>query len=99
MNTYIVRWPDNSISILNAECDLQLFEMLDCEGDPSSAEIHKINTDAFFYITLTSSKPEEKIHFDTCEDMYGNSIKKHKFPKNIALEWYRLIKEQAESVK
>ena len=43
MPCYRVKWPDGTIEIVFAEDDAELFDLLDEEGNPYSAEIHEID--------------------------------------------------------
>ncbi len=39
MKTYLVYWPNKTITVASAEDEIDLFNILDEEGDPESAEI------------------------------------------------------------
>ncbi len=58
MKIYIAKWPDNSISILSAKNQRDLFFKLDCEGDPAYAEIKEYNfnkTDDIYFTSISGN--------------------------------------------
>ena len=53
MNTFLVKWPNGTISILTADTNRHLYDLLDTEGDPDEALVYKLvpDEDGHFYIT------------------------------------------------
>jgi hypothetical protein len=60
MNLYFAEWPDKTVSIIHAENSLDLFFILDEEGDPYSATVWKTKEPC----AITTSKMSQglKIH-------------------------------------
>ena len=42
MKTYLAKWPNGTISILQAKSMIDLFWDLDCEGDPTKAQLFEL---------------------------------------------------------
>ena len=53
MNTFLVKWPNGTVSILTADTNRHLYDLLDTEGDPDEALVYKLvpDEDGHFYIT------------------------------------------------
>jgi hypothetical protein len=60
MKTYIAKWPNGTISILQAKNMMELFWELDNEGDPTMTQVFKVNKP--FHITTNIINNE--IHFE-----------------------------------
>lgn len=55
MKLYIAKWPDNSITIVNASSKRDLFFKLDSEADPSQAKITSVDFEDDVHITTRFS--------------------------------------------
>lgn len=74
MKLYVAKWPDGSISILNAQDKNQLALRLDIEANPDHAKITELNfTDG--QIHLITSVVKGSIEWDICPE-YSNYKKK-----------------------
>lgn len=76
MKTYLVYWPNKTITVASAEDEIDLFNVLDEEGAPESAEIFILPTR--FAVTT---------HFDigiVAEETQSNKdLKRFKFSDDI----------------
>jgi hypothetical protein len=61
MKLYIAKWPNGTISILNASSKKDLFFKLDEEGDPNEAEITCLNFEDSIHIITEFKKNENGI--------------------------------------
>ena len=95
-NIYLVKWPNGSISILNAHSALDLYDKLDCECDPYDAEIYKIKTDNGFFHITTEAKNYE-IQVDLCRDILSNKLFKYKMPDNMFEKWIGAIMKRSKA--
>jgi len=62
MNTFLVKWPNGTISILTADTNRHLYDLLDMEGDPDKALVYEV-------------VPDEDGHFHITTDIVKNKIK------------------------
>ena len=44
MRVYLTEWPNGTISVLTADNEVDLFDQLDSEGDPTDAKIYLMPT-------------------------------------------------------
>ena len=54
MRVYLAKWPNGTISVATASDMPDLFQILDEEGNPFSAEVHLLPT--HFHVTTTVSR-------------------------------------------
>lgn len=83
-NTYIAKWSDGTITILNSSNEIELFSELDEEGDPLSAEVYVLPKR--FIITTDLFHGSIKF-YETFKD---NKLKRFKFSKNIFEKVYKI---------
>ena len=87
MNTYLVKWPDGSASLVQANEEVELFIKLDTEGDPNCATIYKVAGSGNFHFTFNIAKQNKEQFIDV--DLGGESSKiklqKFKFRKDIII--------------
>lgn len=99
MDTYLVKWPDGSVSIVQADDETQLYMSLDIEGDPSCATIQKIVGCGNFHLSFNIAEQNKERFIDVdlvdeCEDV---QLKKFKFRKDIFIKY--LAKITSSTVK
>ena len=82
MKTYIAKWPDGSVSILNAIDKTHLYIKLDAEGDPYCCELYEIKSESEdFHFSLEIVKQVETfIDIEPIET--DATLKKIKLPKD-----------------
>ncbi len=63
MNAFLVKWPDGTISILTADTNRHLYDLLDMEGDPDKALVYEVvpDEDGHFHITTDIVKGKIKV--------------------------------------
>ena len=69
MNIFIDKWPNGTISIVSANTNSQLFNMLNTEGDPEHASIYKLEPDPNGHFHLTTEIVKDEIKVDTNFEM------------------------------
>ncbi len=91
MNTYLVKWPDGSVSVVQAYDETDLYVRLDTEGNPKCAFIKKIVGDGPFHLTFNIAKQGDEQFIDAdlsteCDDVKLNkfSFRKDMFVKYLA---------------
>jgi hypothetical protein len=76
MKTYIAQWPDNSLSILKADNEWDVFDRLDGEADPFAAKVYELKDDFHFGVEIQKNK----LKINRCADGESPSVfKKVKF--------------------
>jgi hypothetical protein len=67
MNTFLVKWPNGTISILTADTNRHLYDLLDMEGNPDKALVYEVvpDEDGHFHITTCVVKDEIKVDLNT----------------------------------
>lgn len=61
---FVCKWPNGDVSIIQAESEKELFESLDCEGDPACATVARLKEGCHLILT-----PEKKgIKIKTCSE-------------------------------
>lgn len=78
MKTYLVYWPNKTITVASAEDEIDLFNVLDEEGAPESAEIFILPTR---FAVTTHFDIEEGIVAE--ETQSNKDLKRFKFSDNI----------------
>jgi hypothetical protein len=58
MRAYLAEWPNGTISILTAESEIDLFDKLDAEGDPTEARIFLMPTQFHLETNIQKNKIE-----------------------------------------
>ena len=81
MKTYLAKWPDGTISILQAKNMIDLFWDLDMEGNPLTAKIYKLPKR--FQLTTTIKDGEIEIDEIFPRTGYFKDLKEIFFPLNI----------------
>jgi hypothetical protein len=102
MNTYLVKWPDGSVSVVQAYDETDLYVRLDVEGDPSCAIIKKIVGDGLFYLTFNIAKQGEEqfIDADLCEEWDDVKLRKFTFRKDMFIKYLaRITNRTVKSIK
>jgi len=83
MQTYIAKWPDGSVSILNATDKTHLYMKLDAEGDPYCCELYEIKSKSEdFHFSFETSKQGEEVFIDIEPIETDATLKKTKLPKD-----------------
>ena len=62
MNIFIAKWPNGTVSIVSADTNRHLYDILDTEGNPEEATIYEL-------------KPDNDGHFHLTTDIVKNKIK------------------------
>ena len=65
MNTFLVKWPNGTISILTADTNRHLHDLLDTEGDPDEALVYKVMPDEDGHFHITTDIVNGKIKVDS----------------------------------
>jgi len=81
-NTYIAKWPDKSITVLNAENEIDLFWWLDHEDNPLSAEVYILPKK---FVLTTKVYNNEIEFFEIFKDM---KLKRFNFSEDIIEKVY-----------
>jgi len=89
---FLVKWPDGSCSVLDAQDKVELYDKLDREFDPNCANIFEIifNEEDGFHLKFKVGKQRDEIFVDTeVEQEYVEpaKLKKTKFPKDIFVKF------------
>ena len=91
MNTYLVKWPDGSASVIQAYDETDLYIQMDTEGDPKCAVVKKIVGDGPFHLSFNIAKQGDEQFIDAdlsteCDDVKLNkfSFRKDMFIKYLA---------------
>jgi hypothetical protein len=83
MKTYIAKWPDGSVSILNAIDKDHLYIKLDAEGDPYCCELYEIKSESEdFHFSFEIAKQGEEMFVDIEPVETAATLKKTKLPKD-----------------
>lgn len=82
MNIFIAKWPNGTISIVSADTNRHLYDILDTEGSPEDASIYKVMSDEDGHFHLTTDIVKNKIKVNINID----SNCKLKLRKNISIE-------------
>ena len=83
MKTYIAKWPDGSVSILNAIDKDHLYIKLDAEGDPYCCELYEIKSESEdFHFSFEIAKQGEEVFIDVEPIETDATLKKVKLPKD-----------------
>ncbi len=93
MNTYLVKWPDGSASVVDAEDETDLYIQLDVEGDPSCAVIQKITGRGYIHLTFNIVKQgdEQFIDADIAPESSDIKLRKFSFKKDIFYKYLSRI--------
>jgi hypothetical protein len=99
MKTYIAKWPNGSVSILNAIDKIHLFDKLDREGNPFCCELFEVKSemeDFHFGLEVVRQGDEYFIGIETPDE--ETQVKKTKLPKdafekNMSLIMGKSLKE------
>lgn len=79
MNTYLIKWPDGSASLIEAYDETDLYMRMDREADPSSAIVKKIVGNAPIHLTFNIAKQNNEEFIDVDLDQDCDDVKLHKF--------------------
>lgn len=79
MNIFVAKWPNGTVSIVSADTNRHLYDVLDTEGSPEDASIYKVMSDEDGHFHLTTDIVKNKIKVDINID----SNCKLKLRKNI----------------
>ena len=83
MKTYIAKWPDGSVSILNAIDKVHLFSKLDAEGDPYCCQIFEIKSESEdFHFSFEIATQGEESFIDVEPIETDATLKRTKLPKD-----------------
>jgi hypothetical protein len=85
MNTFLVKWPDGTISILTAETNRHLYDLLDTEGNPDKALVYEVVPDEDGHFHITTDIVKGKIKVDSNSEV--NCKLKHQSKIFDDLEW------------
>jgi len=85
MNTFLVKWPDGTISILTAETNRHLYDLLDTEGNPDKALVYEVIPDEDGHFHITTDIVKGKIKVDSNSEV--NCKLKHQSKIFDDLEW------------
>jgi hypothetical protein len=89
MNTYLAKWPDGSVSLVDAETEVDLYRCLDTEGDPECAIIQKVDGPGYLHLTFNIAKQGDEQFIDAdlsteCDDI---KLKKFRFRKTASIKY------------
>lgn len=87
VGTYLIKWPNGTISVLTAESEFELFDKIDVEGNPLDTKIYKLPKD--FHLTTTLLKG--KISCDQEFEHNEVKMKRIQFPQDICTRVYEEI--------
>ena len=79
MNIFIAKWPNGTVSIVSADTNRHLYDILDSEGNPEEATIYELEPDDDGHFHLTTDIVKNKIKVNT----YFETDGKLKLRKNI----------------
>ena len=65
MNTFLVKWPNGTVSILTADTNRHLYDLLDMEGDPDKALVYEVVPDEDGHFHITTDIVNGKIKVDS----------------------------------
>ena len=102
MNTYLVKWPDGSVSVVQAYDETDLYVRLDTEGDPKCAVIKKIVGDGLFHLTfnIATQGEEQFIDADLCEECDDVKLRKFSFRKDMFIKYLaRITNSTVKNIK
>jgi len=85
MNTFLVKWPDGTISILTADTNRHLYDLLDTEGNPDKALVYEVVPDEDGHFHITTDIVKGKIKVDSNSEV--NCKLKHQSKIFDDLEW------------
>jgi hypothetical protein len=96
-HTYLCKWPNDTISILTAENNFELFDKLDVEGDPTDErnKIYRLPED--FHLgteIITGHKLDAGEPAISCEQEFEHNevkMRRYRFPANICERVYKTI--------
>jgi len=66
MNIFVAKWPNGTISIVSADTNRHLYDILDTEGNPEEASIYELepDNDGHFHLTTDIVKNKIKVGID-----------------------------------
>ena len=107
---YLAKWPNGSISLIEAANELELFRELDTQCDPYSASICKINKSERLHLEFEIKKQRDEsfIDVDVAEDNETVSeLKPFRFKKDMFIRYLsevtgismKTLKESPEYIK
>ena len=66
MNIFIAKWPNGTVSIVSADTNRHLYDILDSEGNPEEATIYELepDDDGHFHLTTDVVKNKIKVGID-----------------------------------
>lgn len=85
MNAFLVKWPDGTISILTADTNRHLYDLLDTEGNPDKALVYEVVPDEDGHFHITTDIVKGKIKVDSNSEV--NCKLKHQSKIFDDLEW------------
>jgi hypothetical protein len=97
MNTYIAKWPDGSMSILNAIDKVHLFDKLDREGNPYSCQLFEAKSEmGDFHFNFKIAEQGDERFVDIEEFGEETTIKKTKLPKDSFIKHMSRVMNKSE---
>ena len=102
MSTYLVKWPNGSASVVQAEDETDLYIKLDMESDPSCAVIKKIAGYGDIHLTFDIVKQNDELFIDA--DLHSESddvkLRKFSFRKDIFIKYLaRITRSTVKDIK
>ena len=92
MDTYIAKWPDGSVSILNAINKVHLFDKLDREGNPYGCQLFEAKSEmGDFHFNFKTAEQGDERFVDIEEFGEETTVKKTKLPKDAFEKNWALI--------
>ena len=85
MNMFLVKWPNGTISILTADTNRHLYDLLDLEGDPDEALVYEVVPDEDGHFHITTDIVKGKIKVDSNSEVNCKLKRKSKIFDD--LEW------------
>ena len=86
MKTYLAKWPDGTISVLQAKTLVDLFWDLDAEADPAEAKVFELPKR--FHIATCIVNNEIQVDEMCCEICDSYNLKEVLFPDTIIKDAY-----------
>ena len=62
---FLVKWPNGTISILTADTNRHLYDILDTEGEPDKALVYEVVPDEYGHFHITTDIVKSKIKVDS----------------------------------
>jgi hypothetical protein len=107
MKTYLIKWPNGTISVMTARSDFELCDKMDAEGDPTDSDVEIYELPKEFHLTTEVKVKSDKEFSIECEQSFEHGdaeMRKCKFTKNMGVKYISKIgggmsKKQAEFLK